>query len=70
MATTAILSGAYVLFVNRVGFEDGMGFWGGSKVFNPSGMIEKSAKLFEKEIMIATLDHQFSQVQKYLLRTN
>lgn len=31
LCSSAILSGAYVAFVNRVGFEDGLGFWGGSK---------------------------------------
>ncbi len=70
LSTTAILSGAYVIFVNRVGFEDGLGFWGGSCVIDPSGTIEKKAKYFEKDVLITTLDHQISYVQKYLLRSN
>ncbi|WP_345974653.1 nitrilase-related carbon-nitrogen hydrolase [Sulfurimonas sp. HSL3-7] len=28
---------AEVVFVNRVGFEDGLGFWGGSRVITPEG---------------------------------
>ncbi len=70
LATTAIFSGAYVVFVNRVGFEDGLGFWGGSKVITPSGKIQKRAKLFEKDVLIAGMDHQISYVQKYLLRSD
>ncbi len=70
LATAAILSGAYVVFVNRVGFEDGLGFWGGSKVISPSGEITKSAKLFEKDVLIVGMDHQISYVQKYLLRSD
>ncbi len=70
LSTTAILSGAHVLFANRVGFEDGLGFWGGSKIIAPNGKIEHEAKLFEKEQLIAKIDRNLSSVQKYLLRTS
>ena len=70
LSTTAILSGAHVVFVNRVGFEDGLGFWGGSKVINPSGKIAGEATLFEKELKIVEIDRNLSSVQKYLLRTH
>lgn len=70
LSTTAILSGAYVVFVNRVGFEDGLGFWGKSMIVSPAGVVEKSAKLFEKDMLIATLNRGLSKVQKYMLRTN
>ncbi len=70
LSTTAILSGAHVVFVNRVGFEDGLGFWGGSKVINPSGKIAGEATLFEKELQIIEIDRNLSSVQKYLLRTH
>ncbi len=68
LSTAAILSGAHVVFVNRVGFEDGMGFWGGSRVINPNGKIEVSAKLFESELLVSNIDHNISNIQKYLLR--
>lgn len=68
LCSSAILSGAYVAFVNRVGFEDGLGFWGGSKIVNPKGEIVKRAKLFEEEVLVATLDKHLSKTQKYLLR--
>lgn len=70
LSTTAILSGAHVIFSNRVGFEDGLGFWGGSKVINPSGKVAAEAALFEKEQLIFKIDKNLSDVQKYLLRAN
>ncbi len=68
LATTSILSGAYTIFCNRVGFEDGLGFWGGSRVIEPNGKIALKAKLFEEEILFAKLDHKLSYTEKYLLR--
>lgn len=70
LSTAAILSGAYVMFCNRVGFEDGLGFWGKSMIINSEGIVEESAKMFERDMIIGTLDHQLSKVQKYLLRTD
>ena len=70
LSTTAILSGAHVIFTNRVGFEDGLGFWGGSKVIAANGKIEHEAKLFERELLVAKIDRNLSSVQKYLLRTS
>ena len=40
---------AKVFFVNRVGFEDGLGFWGGSCVVS-KGAIDKKLSLFKPEI--------------------
>jgi len=66
--TTSILSGAYTLFSNRVGFEDGLGFWGGSAVVTPKGEIEKEAKLFDDDVISTTLNKKLSTTQKYYLR--
>jgi predicted amidohydrolase len=35
--TYAQLLTSYVVYCNRVGFEDGVGFWGGSRVVGPQG---------------------------------
>ncbi len=70
LSTTAILSGAHVIFVNRVGFEDGMGFWGASKIVSPNGKIAKSLKLFERDFELFEIDHKLADIQKYLLRGN
>ena len=45
--TVAQECSAKLLFVNRVGFEDGLGFWGGSCVVMPDGKIEHKLKKFE-----------------------
>ena len=41
---------ANLIFVNRVGFEDGLGFWGGSCVVNTQGKITQKLQKF-KEII-------------------
>ncbi len=41
---------AKVVFVNRVGFEDGLGFWGGSCVVDNNGRIIEKLPLFKEEI--------------------
>lgn len=68
LSSTALLSGANVIFANRVGFEDGLGFWGGSRVVSPNGLALKKAKLFEEELLEFNIDEKLSQTQKYLLR--
>lgn len=68
LRATALLSGANVLFTNRVGFEDGLGFWGGSCAITPKAQISKSAKLFDEEYLSIEIDTKLSQTQKYLLR--
>ena len=64
----AILSGGYVAFCNRVGFEDGLGFWGKSKVINPKGEIEKEAKYFDEDLIECELNNHLTFTQKYFLR--
>ncbi len=68
LSTVSSLSGTYAIFVNRVGYEDGLGFWGGSRVVNPKGILQTKAKLFEEELLCVTLDKELSSTQKYLLR--
>ncbi len=70
LSTTAQLSGTYIVFANRVGFEDGLGFWGGSKIINPKGNIEQEASLFEETLLIGNLSKTLSKTEKYLLRIN
>jgi len=46
----------FVLHCNRVGFEDGLNFWGGSTVFGPDGNLVAQAPYFEEALLTATLD--------------
>jgi predicted amidohydrolase len=41
---------AKVVFVNRVGFEDGLGFWGGSCIVNNDGKVIDKLPLFKDEV--------------------
>ena len=68
LSTTAILSGAHLLFVNRVGFEDGMGFWGGSMMLDPSGKVQVEAPLFERKLLVGEIDLHQATIRKYQLR--
>ena len=52
----ASLLSSYVVFCNRVGFEDGVNFWGGSEVIGPSGDVIVQAKLFEEDLVFAEID--------------
>ncbi|MBI5483730.1 MAG: carbon-nitrogen hydrolase, partial [Deltaproteobacteria bacterium] len=40
----------------RVGFEDGINFWGGSEYVSPSGESVSRAKILDEDSIIATLD--------------
>jgi predicted amidohydrolase len=61
----ARLSGSFVLFSNRVGFEDGVGFFGGSFIMNPGGIIIKEAELFKEELVISEFNLNDVQRAKF-----
>ncbi|WP_277058392.1 nitrilase-related carbon-nitrogen hydrolase [Trichlorobacter lovleyi] len=44
-----------VVYVNRVGYEDGVGFWGGSHLVAPSGEVVAAAPEFEPAILQVSL---------------
>ncbi|MBI3522592.1 MAG: carbon-nitrogen hydrolase [Chloroflexi bacterium] len=46
----------YLIFVNRVGHEDGIGFWGGSEIVGPDGHVVARAAEFEEQLLVADLD--------------
>lgn len=52
----AALFGSYVVHSNRVGFEDGLNFWGGSTIFDPDGELVAQAPYFEEALTVATID--------------
>lgn len=68
LKSLALLSSSYVIFVNRVGFEDGLGFWGGSRVITPRGKIENRLPLFESATMTCTLDRQLHRIEKWMAK--
>ena len=46
----------FVIHTNRTGFEDGVNFWGGSTVFDPSGKLVVQAPYYEPALVTAELD--------------
>lgn len=66
--STAILCSAYVVFVNRVGFEDGIGFWGGSRVITPCGEVEHRLENFTEDVLSVSLNHRLHSVQKWIAK--
>jgi len=52
----AQLLGAVVIVVNRVGFEDGLCFWGGSMAVGPDGRIIAQAPMLDESLTIAAFD--------------
>jgi len=52
----ARLLSTYIVFANRVGVEDGVNFWGGSQIVGPNGDAVAKAKLFEEDLITASID--------------
>jgi len=52
----AISTTSYVVFVNRVGVEDGLIFWGGSELVQPNGRAVAKAQYYKEELLIAEID--------------
>jgi predicted amidohydrolase len=55
--TYARLLSVYLLFSNRVGYEDGVNFWGGSEVVDSDGEVVAVAKLFDEDLIFAEIDY-------------
>jgi predicted amidohydrolase len=46
----------YVVYVNRVGHEDGIAFWGGSEIVAPDGTVAARAPEFDEDLLIGEID--------------
>ncbi|MDE3088456.1 MAG: carbon-nitrogen hydrolase [Chloroflexota bacterium] len=56
LRTYAELLTTYVFYSNRVGVEDGIAFWGGSRVIGPDGETVAAAPQFEETLMLVDID--------------
>jgi predicted amidohydrolase len=56
LRVTARLQTLFVLWVNRVGFEDGVNFGGGSCVMDPLGKLIAQADSLESQLLVCDLD--------------
>jgi predicted amidohydrolase len=52
----ARLFSIYIAFVNRIGVEDGVNFWGGSEIAGPGGEIIKRAAFFDEDLLFVEID--------------
>jgi predicted amidohydrolase len=56
-AARAIENTTFLAFVNLAGIEDGLQFWGGSRLLSPSGRILVQAKYDEADFVTAEIDY-------------
>jgi len=52
----AKLFSQFVFFVNRVGYEDGVNFWGGSEIISPEGRQIVKGEYFQEGLIVAEID--------------
>jgi predicted amidohydrolase len=55
-ATTAMFLNCRVFYCNRVGYEDGVNFWGGSEVLDPAGSVIARGAILEEDFVCASID--------------
>jgi predicted amidohydrolase len=56
LRSTAALTTSYVAFTNRVGVDESLIFWGGSRVIGPDGVVLAEAPLFEEALLLVEID--------------
>jgi predicted amidohydrolase len=63
----AIENGVFVAFSNLAGIEDGLQFWGGSRIIAPSGSIITQAKYDMDDLISATINYSdIDRVQTWI----
>jgi predicted amidohydrolase len=63
--TYALLGTVPLAFCNRVGNEEGLTFWGGSRVVAADGSTVVEAPLWEEALVVGTLDTEDVRMQRY-----
>jgi predicted amidohydrolase len=61
-AARAMENTVFVTYTNLVGIEDGLQFWGGSRVIAPNGNIIAQAKYDEEDVITAKIN--YSDIKK------
>ncbi|MBS7647618.1 MAG: carbon-nitrogen hydrolase family protein [Candidatus Aenigmatarchaeota archaeon] len=63
----AIENTAFLAYVNLVGVEDGLQFWGGSKLIGPNGRTIVTAKYDEEDLVIGEIDYtEIRQIEPFV----
>jgi predicted amidohydrolase len=65
--TYALLGTVAIAFCNRVGNEEGLTFWGGSRLLGPDGSVIAEASLYEDALLVGVLHSDDLRMQRYNL---
>ncbi len=65
--TYALLGTVAVAFCNRVGNEEGLTFWGGSRLLGADGSTIAEGPLYEEALVVGTLEIDDLRMQRYSL---
>ncbi len=65
--TYALLGTVAIAFCNRVGNEEGLTFWGGSRLIGAHGTVVVEAPLYEEALVIGALETDDLRMQRYNL---
>jgi len=63
--TYALLGTVPIAFCNRVGNEEGLTFWGGSRLIAADGSTVVQAPLWEEALVVGSLDTDDLRIQRY-----
>ena len=65
--TYALLGTVAVAFCNRVGNEEGLTFWGGSRILGADGSTIAEGPLYEEALVVGSIDTDDLRMQRYSL---
>jgi predicted amidohydrolase len=65
--TYALLGTVAVAFCNRVGNEEGLTFWGGSRLLAADGSLVAEGPLYEEALVVGALETDDVRMQRYSL---
>jgi predicted amidohydrolase len=65
--TYALLGTVAVAFCNRVGNEEGLTFWGGSRLLAADGSLVAEGPLYEEVLVVGALETDDARMQRYSL---
>jgi predicted amidohydrolase len=63
--TYALLGTVAIAFCNRVGNEEGLTFWGGSRLLGPDASVLAEAPLYEEALAVGSLETDDLRMQRY-----
>jgi predicted amidohydrolase len=65
--TYALLGTVGIAFCNRVGNEEGLTFWGGSRLLGPDGSVLAEGPLYEEALVVGAFETDDLRMQRYQL---